>query len=127
VGGDFYDYFQLDDNRLAITIGDVSGKGVPAALYMAAAQTALRVALRQQPTLAGAIAAANDLLVANNREAMFASLFCAVIDVRAGAIAACNCGQPPPFILRRNGGCERIPSSNPPLGLKLGAQLRPPL
>jgi CRP-like cAMP-binding protein len=114
----------IDERHLALTIGDVSGKGVPAALYMAAAQTALRLALRQHGKLDAGIAAANDLLVANNREAMFASLFCAVIDVGNGDLAACNCGQPAPFILRRNGGCDRIPSSNPPLGVQPATQFK---
>ena len=91
---------------------------------MAAAQTALRVALRQQPMLDRAIATANDLLVTNNREAMFASLFCAVIDLRDGGLVASNCGQPSPFILRQKGGWDRIPSSNPALGLKVGAQFK---
>jgi phosphoserine phosphatase RsbU/P len=124
VGGDFYDYFLLDDHHLAVTIGDISGKGVPAALCMAAAQTALRVALRQQQTLDTAIAAANDLLVVNNQEAMFATLFCAVIDVRDGDVVACNCGHPAPFVLRRSGSHDRIASSNLPLGLKLGARFK---
>jgi sigma-B regulation protein RsbU (phosphoserine phosphatase) len=100
VGGDFYDYFLLDDHRIAITIGDVSGKGIPAALFMAATQTALRVALRQQQTLDTAIAAANNLLVTNNDEAMFATLFCATVDVRNGVGFTCNCGHPAPFVLR---------------------------
>ena len=103
VGGDFYDYFLLDDHRIAITIGDVSGKGIPAALFMAATQTALRVALRQQQTLDTAIAAANNLLVANNDEAMFATLFCATVDIRNGVGFTCNCGHPAPFVLRRAG------------------------
>ena len=124
IGGDFYDYLLLDDNRLAITIGDVSGKGIPAALYMAAAQTALRVALRQQRTLRGAMEAANDLLVANNDEAMFATVFCAVIDVRDGAGAACNCGHPAPFVLRRGGGRDRIASSSLPLGIRFDARFK---
>ena len=124
IGGDFYDYLLLDDNRLAITIGDVSGKGIPAALYMAAAQTALRVALRQQRTLDAAIAAANDLLVANNDEAMFATLFCAVIDMRDGVGTACNCGHPAPFLLRQAGGYDRITSSSLPLGIRFDARFK---
>jgi len=121
VGGDFYDYFLLDDHRLVLTIGDVSGKGIPAALYMAAVQTALRVALRQRQSLPAALGAINDLLVTNNDEAMFATLFCAVIDIRDGVGAVCNCGHPAPFILRRAGGCNRIASSNVPLGVQLSA------
>src|SRR5262249_40548805 len=67
IGGDFYDYFFLDDRRLVITIGDVSGKGIPAALYMATVLTVVRVALRQQRTLRRAMEAANDLLVVLRR------------------------------------------------------------
>lgn len=124
IGGDFYDYFFLDDRRLVITIGDVSGKGIPAALYMAAVLTALRVALRQHRTLLSAMEAANDLLVANNDEAMFATVFCAVLDIRDGAGAACNCGHPAPFVLRRGGGRDRIASSSLPLGLQLCAPFK---
>jgi len=124
IGGDFYDYFFLDDRRLVITIGDVSGKGIPAALYMAVVLTALRVALRQQRTLRGAMEAANDLLVANNDEVMFATVFCAVLDVRDGTGAACNCGHPAPFVLRRGGGRDRIASSSLPLGLQLCAPFK---
>jgi serine phosphatase RsbU (regulator of sigma subunit) len=121
VGGDFYDYFLLDDRRIAITIGDVSGKGVPAALFMAATQTALRVALRQQQALDTAIAAANNLLVANNDEAMFATLFCATIDIRSGVGCVCNCGHPAPFVLHRGGGRDRIAPSSLPLGAQQDA------
>jgi sigma-B regulation protein RsbU (phosphoserine phosphatase) len=121
VGGDFYDYFLLDDHRIAITIGDVSGKGIPAALFMAATQTALRVALRQQQTLDTAIAAANNLLVANNDEAMFATLFCATVDIRNGVGFTCNCGHPAPFVLRRAGGHDRPTSSSVPLGVQRDA------
>ena len=124
VSGDFYDYFFLDDQSLAISIGDVSGKGIPAALYMAETQIALRVALRQHRTLGAAISAANDLLVANNNEAMFATVFCAVIDIRNGVGTTCNCGHPAPFVLRRGGGHDRITSSNVPLGVQFGARFK---
>ena len=101
IGGDFYDYFLLEDRRLAITVGDVSGKGIPAALFMPAVQTALRLALKQQQTVDAAIAAANDLLVTNNDEAMFATLFCALIGIRSGVGVVCNCGHPSLFVLHR--------------------------
>lgn len=124
IGGDFYDYFLLEDRRLVITIGDVSGKGIPAALFMTAVQTALRLALRQQQTLDAAIAAANDLLVANNDEEMFATLFCAVIDIASGVAVVCNCGHPAPFVLRPGRGPDRITSSSLPLGLQLDARFK---
>ena len=91
---------------------------------MAATQTALRIALRQQRTLDAAIAAANNLLVANNDEVMFATLFCAIIDLRNGVGGACNCGHPAPFVLRRTGGRDRITSSCLPLGLQFDAQFK---
>jgi sigma-B regulation protein RsbU (phosphoserine phosphatase) len=91
---------------------------------MAAVQTALRLALRQQQTLDAAIAAANDLLVANNDEAMFATLFCALIDIRSGIGVVCNCGHPAPFVLRRGGDCDRIASSSLPLGLQLDVRFK---
>jgi sigma-B regulation protein RsbU (phosphoserine phosphatase) len=124
IGGDFYDYFPLDDHHLAITVGDVSGKGVPAVLFMASVQTALRVALRQHKSLSAAISTANDLLVVNNSEAMFTTLFCAVIDVRDGTVVACNCGHPAPLLVSRNGSVERIISSSLPLGLKADARFK---
>jgi sigma-B regulation protein RsbU (phosphoserine phosphatase) len=91
---------------------------------MAAVQTALRLALKQQQTLDAAIAAANDLLVANNDEAMFATLFCALIDIRSGVGVVCNCGHPAPFVLHRGGDCDRIGSSSLPLGLQLDAHFK---
>lgn len=124
VGGDFYDHFLLDEHRLAIVIGDVSGKGIPAALFMASTLTALRIAIKQHGALDLAVAAANNLLVANNSESMFATLFCAVIDLRSGALSACNCGHPPPFLIRPNGDHCRIASSGLPLGLKAGASFK---
>jgi phosphoserine phosphatase RsbU/P len=124
IGGDFYDHFLLEDRLLALTVGDVSGKGIPAALFMAAVQTALRLTLRQQQTLDAAIAAANDLLVANNDEAMFATLFCALIDIRSGIGVVCNCGHPAPFVLRRGGDCDRISASSLPLGVQLDTRFK---
>lgn len=118
VGGDFYDIIVLDEDRIAFTIGDVCGKGIPAALFMAITQTVMRVVLRSREDLGAEIAAANERLVAGNEQMMFATMFCGVLDVRSGAMTYCNCGHTPPLLLRRaDGSCERLPAGSPPLGI----------
>src|SRR5205823_4863384 len=86
VGGDLYDIVELDGNRVAITIGDVCGKGIPASLFMAITQTVMRLVVRSGRDLRAEIEAANKLLVANNREEMFTTLFCGVIDIPSGTM-----------------------------------------
>ena len=118
VGGDFYDIIVLDEDRIAFTIGDVCGKGIPAALFMAITQTVMRVVLRSREDLGADVAAANERLVAGNEQMMFATMFCGVLDVRSGEMTYCNCGHTPPLLLRRAGGsCERLPAGSPPLGI----------
>ncbi|MGA8613489.1 MAG: SpoIIE family protein phosphatase [Xanthobacteraceae bacterium] len=118
VGGDFYDIIPLDENRIAITVGDVCGKGIPAALFMAVTQTVMRVVVRSGEELGAKIAAANERLVAGNEQMMFATMFCGVLDVRSGTLTYCNCGHNPPLVVRRAGGpYERLPAGNPPLGI----------
>ncbi len=118
VGGDFYDIIVLDQNRIALTIGDVCGKGIPAALFMAVTQTVMRVVLRPDENLGAEIAAANERLAAGNEEMMFATLFCGVLDIRSGELTYCNCGQNPPLLLgKTNGSYERLPAGSPPLGI----------
>jgi phosphoserine phosphatase RsbU/P len=121
VGGDLYDVFALDDDRLIITIGDVSGKGVPASLFMAVTQTVIRLVVREGYNLQTEIERANDLLVANNREMMFATLFCGVLDASSGTLTYCNCGHNPPIAVRAaSGRCERLRANSPPLGIEKG-------
>ena len=118
VGGDFYDIIVLDEDRIAFTIGDVCGKGIPAALFMAITQTVMRVVLRSREDLGADVAAANERLVAGNEQMMFATMFCGVLDVRSGEMTYCNCGHTPPLLLRRaDGSCERLPAGSPPLGI----------
>jgi phosphoserine phosphatase RsbU/P len=118
VGGDLYDIVELGDNRLMITIGDVCGKGVPAALFMAVAQTVMRLTVRSDVDLQAQINEANKLLIANNREDMFATLFCAVLDRTSGTILYCNCGHNPPLILSvRSSSFQSLRASGPPLGI----------
>jgi serine phosphatase RsbU (regulator of sigma subunit)/CHASE2 domain-containing sensor protein len=118
VGGDLYDIVKLDGNRVVITIGDVCGKGIPASLFMAITQTVMRLVVRAGQDLQAEIAAANKLLVANNREEMFTTLFCGVIDVPSGTMSYCNCGHNPPLVLRRGGSTfEPLHNCGPPLGI----------
>jgi serine phosphatase RsbU (regulator of sigma subunit) len=121
VGGDLYDLIPLDGERLALTIGDVSGKGVPAALFMAVTQTVIRLVMHDGRDLQAEIERANDLLFVNNREMMFATLFCGVLDGVNGQLSYCNCGHNPPLVLRAaDGRCEMLPASGPPLGIENG-------
>jgi serine phosphatase RsbU (regulator of sigma subunit)/CHASE2 domain-containing sensor protein len=101
VGGDLYDIVKLDENRVMISIGDVCGKGIPASLFMAITQTVMRLVVRFGQDLQAEIDAANKLLVANNTEDMFTTLFCGVLDITAGTMTYCNCGHNPPLFLRR--------------------------
>jgi phosphoserine phosphatase RsbU/P len=121
IGGDLYDILPLDRNRIVITIGDVCGKGIPAALFMAVTQTVMRVVLRSGEDLGAEIGTANDLLVAGNEQTMFATLFCAVLDVQSGRLTYCNCGHNPPLLVRRVDGTHtRLPANGPPLGIEHG-------
>jgi serine phosphatase RsbU (regulator of sigma subunit) len=116
VGGDFYDMFLLPDGRLVMSVGDVSGKGVPAALFMSATQTALRYVLRRESDLAAAIGIVNELLCATNSESMFVTLFSAVLNLDDGTLDYCNCGHLDVMLLRRDGTTEILP----PVGMAVG-------
>ncbi len=118
VGGDLYDIVKPDGNRVVITIGDVCGKGVPASLFMAITQTVMRLVVRSGQDLQAEIDAANKLLVANNREELFTTLFCGVIDVPSGTMSYCNCGHNPPLVLRSGESTfEPLRNCGPPLGI----------
>jgi serine phosphatase RsbU (regulator of sigma subunit) len=118
VGGDLYDIVKLDANRVVITIGDVCGKGVPASLFMAITQTVMRLVVRPSQDLQAEVSAANNLLVANNQESMFTTLFCGVLDASSGTMSYCNCGHNPPLILRRGESTfEPLRNCGPPLGI----------
>jgi serine phosphatase RsbU (regulator of sigma subunit)/CHASE2 domain-containing sensor protein len=118
VGGDLYDIVKLDGNRVVITIGDVCGKGVPASLFMAITQAVMRVVVRSGQDLQAEVNAANKVLAADNREDMFTTLFCGVIDVSAGTMTYCNCGHNPPLVLRRGESTfEPLRNCGPPLGI----------
>jgi sigma-B regulation protein RsbU (phosphoserine phosphatase) len=125
VGGDLYNYFGLDADRVAIVIGDVSGKGVPASLFMAIIQTVMRLAIREIDDLETAVGRANEFLSVDNRESMFATLFCGVIDLRLGTLTYCNCGHNPPLLLHASGAMESLSPCGPALALLPSVVYRP--
>ena len=101
IGGDFYDFFLIDSDRLAFVIGDVSGKGVPAALFMASTRTLLRAIAMQAAGAADCIRQVNSIL-AKQSEGMFVTLFYGILDTRTGVVDYCNAGHHPPYTLSRS-------------------------
>ncbi|NLL84037.1 MAG: SpoIIE family protein phosphatase [Lentisphaerae bacterium] len=115
VGGDFYDFFLLDDNRILIAIGDVSGKGVPAALFMAVTRSFLRSAFRTETDPGTALTRINRDLIEGNDSCMFVTLFCAVLNITTGELCYANAGHNPPAILHPQGHVEWITQSGGPI------------
>ena len=116
IGGDFYDYFMLDDRRLAVTIADVSGKGIPAALFMAVSRTVMRNA-PAETGMAERMRDANRLLATGNTACMFVTMFSGVLDLETGMLRYCNAGHNPPYLLRADGGCDVLKPTGIPFGI----------
>ena len=117
VGGDFFELVPLADGRVALGVGDVCGKGVPAALFMGITKTLIRINLRENPDLPGAIVKANAFLGDNNAGQLFATVLYAAYDPRSGALEYCNCGHLPGLIRRPGGVVETLPVGGLPVGL----------
>ena len=103
VGGDFYDFFLLDKDRLAIVIADVSGKGVPAALFMVITKTLLKNAVQAGSSPKEALEAVNNQLCENNEAEMFVTVWLGIYEISTGKLTAANAGHEYPAI-RRAGG-----------------------
>lgn len=99
VGGDFYDVFELEGGRVAVVVGDVSGKGVAAALFMAMVKTMVHEGLSSEVSPATALNRVNDRLCASNPEGMFATVFACVLDPATGEVRYANAGHVPPLLV----------------------------
>jgi sigma-B regulation protein RsbU (phosphoserine phosphatase) len=99
IGGDLYDFYFLDEEWLCFLIGDVSGKGVPAALFMAVTKTLLKASSSRSVPMAKMIAHVNDELCEQTDSGMFVSLLYAHLNTRTGALEFCNAGHPIPYLL----------------------------
>ena len=118
VGGDFYDFFPIDDHRIGFTIADVSGKGVPAAIFMAVSRTLIKATgLRDLPS-AECVSTVNDILCGESVESMFVTVFYGIYDLQTGMIDYTNGGHNPPFVLHPDGTAEELQTES---NLVLGA------
>jgi sigma-B regulation protein RsbU (phosphoserine phosphatase) len=118
VGGDFYDFFLLDQDRLGLVIGDVSGKGVPAAIFMAVSRTLLKSVALTGIAPGDCMQQVNQLLSLENSSFMFVTLFYGILNIRTGEFEFCNAGHNPPFLITRNGHSKVLATpSNIALGV----------
>ena len=115
VGGDFYDFYLVDENHLAVTIGDVSGKGIPAALFMVVARTVLQnntLLLKKAEALGEIMARANDRLCQNNEEDMFVTVFMGILNIRSGEFCYANAGHNRPLLRHGKNGFSWLPKAD---------------
>jgi sigma-B regulation protein RsbU (phosphoserine phosphatase) len=112
VGGDLYDVLRLDEDRVVVVVGDVSGKGIPAALFMAVSTTLIRAIARQVDRPEEILRRVNDALTVQNPRGMFVTIFFAIFEPRAKKISCASTGHPSPVLLRP-GSAPRFPFQAP--------------
>ncbi|HEY1297616.1 MAG TPA: SpoIIE family protein phosphatase [Chloroflexota bacterium] len=121
VGGDFYDFILLPDNRLGIIIGDVADKGVPAALVMAATRSVLRATVQQLADPAEVLSRVNEHLVPDTPTHIFVTCLYAVLDISSGSLQYANAGHDPPFVRTASGKVAPLMARGLPLGVMPGS------
>ncbi|MBR3655547.1 MAG: SpoIIE family protein phosphatase [Prevotella sp.] len=126
VGGDFYDFFRIDDDHIALVIADVCGKGIPAALFMAVSRMIIRTKGTQGLSAAECMTESNHLLAAYSVDYMFVTVFYAIYNTRTGLVNYCNAGHTLPYLLHANGTVEPLPRKmkNPMVGAIKGVEYK---
>ena len=117
VGGDFYDFFLIDKKHLCFVIGDVAGKGIPAALFMALTKTQIKASSSRRRTPGDVLFRANNDLCHENESGMFCTLFYGIMDTETGEVTYANAGHNPPYIIKKGGEPVQIESTG---GIALG-------
>jgi len=117
VGGDFYDFFFIDQDHLYFCIGDVSGKGIPASLFMAVTKTLIKANTTKDITPAEVLNGVNQELCIDNETAMFVTIFCGILNTRTGEVSYSNGGHNPPYLCSNSKG---ITALNDKSGMALG-------
>lgn len=111
IGGDFYDFFRVDNDHIALVIADVCGKGIPAALFMAVSRTIIRSKGMQGCSAAECMTESNRLLAAYSIDCMFLTVFYAIYNIKTGSVSYCNAGHNPPYLLHADGSVSELPLS----------------
>src|SRR5215216_6619976 len=119
VGGDFYDFFDLEEGRLGVVVGDATGKGVPAALMMASTRSTLRAVAQASESPGDVLRRVNDPLATDIPSNMFVTCFYAILDPNSGSLSYANAGHDLPY-LWHGGDCEELRARGMPLGLMPG-------
>lgn len=117
VGGDFYDFFPIDETHLGFVIADVSGKGVPAAIYMAVSRTMIKANAKRGMQPQECMSLVNDLLCEENLNSMFVTVLYGIYDIQTGEITYTNAGHDRPYLLHKDGSVEEV---NSDINLALG-------
>jgi len=117
VGGDFYDFFFVDDKRLAFVVGDVSGKGVPAALFMTVSRTLIKNACTHDPDPVRALTEVNAQILPDNEMCMFVTVFLGIYDTESNRLRYACAGHPAPMLRRAGGEVSDLPA---PGGMAVG-------
>lgn len=122
IGGDFYDAIRLPDGRACFLVGDVTGKGVPAALFMALSKALTKsVLLRDGGNLAAAVTRLNDEIARDNREDMFVTMLLGLLDPATGTLELCNAGHENPWLVTAQGMVRQVKlDGGPPLSVAPG-------
>jgi serine phosphatase RsbU (regulator of sigma subunit) len=122
VGGDFYDFLELDDDHLGLVVGDVTDKGVPAAIVMATTRTMLRASAQRLDSPGEVLKRVNDVIVRDIPPNMFITCLYAILDLTTGLLRYANAGHDLPYRRRtsNNGGAEELRATGMPLGLLPG-------
>ena len=118
VGGDLYDFFMIGESKIAIVIADVSGKGIPAALFMAITKTLIKNRISNGETASQAFEGINNQLCEGNGEGFFVTAWAGILDLTTGEMEYANAGHNPPVLIRKNGEIEWV---HGPSGLVLAA------
>lgn len=120
IGGDYFDFLLQGEDHLGVAIGDVSGKGMPAALLMSNLQAGLHGQVLHPSSVADIVSRVNDLMVAATDPHMFATFFYGVLDLNAGTFTSTNAGHNPPLVLRKSGELEQLQLGGLLIGMLAG-------